>query len=92
MHLRDKVGIDRTALLPPNFPVRRRLGTLRSHRFTDRPLCMEQPWSFSGVARGALLLRRKGNNTGHPQFSLGGAAEYCRTIIVNKIYIAGTDR
>ena len=67
MHLRDKfVGIGRTALLPPNFPVRRGLGTLRSHRVTDRPLCMEQPWSFSGGARGALLLLRRGNNTGYP--------------------------
>ena len=66
MHLRGKVGIDRTALLPPNFPVRRGLGTLRGHRVTDRPLCKEQPLSFSGGAEGALLLRRRGNSTGYP--------------------------
>ena len=66
MHLRDKVGIGRTALFSPNFLVRRRLGTLRSHRVTDRPLCKEQPWSFSGGAGGALLLRKRGNNTGYP--------------------------
>ena len=34
----------------------------------------------------------KGQHHRVPEFSLAGAAEYCRYVIVNKVYNTGTDR